>query len=585
MKVIYQRRITLGVAFALSILVLILILVRTRLVVPLKISLKETNGSFVVNNGMFSIEISKDTGMVKSLKLTGSDFEINADFGSYNLFYPEFCIEKEDTSPEDTYVPSNAGNVGVSITAFDPAKVLVIKATWETGFIDSVWIYIIPKDKPFFITQIERVVRKSAVYANLQHCTMVTPDMDDSYIVDYEGRWVRTMNNHVPLFSTMCLEHSMFTALNQGRSARYPAFGWYDRETDTSVGMITTWVSPNQRMVISQHGGGSSEKHPGYGEGQWNWFGKADGESIFLNAGVTFGMEIVYILGKGSPDHVIDEFNKQLLNSSCFSVKEADNVFSASWGGRRSRTQPDNPRYNWNFPEASSNYIATQQLFNYRGLSIPQSQNGSAKPQICDLYVKAKTEEGRIIDLTPIGPEVRPSEMSREGAVDHMKGTVTWEVENVANSLTYELFSDSDKLLVSGNIVVSQVSRIVDIYVELKGVRAEEFRPISSEVYDIRFSDPVLGKMGMALYNVEGVDRVDVADNVLKLHLPRQERIHWQFVLWPHSGWIQTLSEITPLHSRAVLEYRDYCRPKELEIYKKFMLPMLEGTSFGVPRP
>ncbi len=392
----------------------------------------DLKNGLLIDNGVYFIGIggekSSKPGMITELKLHNSNFNFSADIGDYNLFFPEFHVVWKDFRPSYPGVPGYyRGDLhGTTRIAryWEKGSFLYVKVKWINGWIDAEWLYAIPYGKNFFTVDIERIVRKGYVYTNYQQCTMVNPDMKVSYIVDEMGQFVKTFDAEKGYMPSTCKEYIMFGAIDRGMAKRYPAFAWYDPERNVSIGMITTWVSSNQRKVISYHGGGSSLKHPGFGEGQWNWFGDADDGSKYLPSGTRFGMEIVYVVGRGDPEEVVDKFNRRIFRESIDrGEKIAPDIFTAGWGGRRSM-KGENWKYNYNFPTISGNWVSDHFLFAHNSFILPWMKNGvsGVGDAIFSIWVKGK-KGGKEVNLTPVyDPDKKPVEMGGDGSY----GWVRW---------------------------------------------------------------------------------------------------------------------------------------------------------------
>ena len=527
--------------------------------------ISEGEDSYYVDNGQFKLIISKTSGMITSAKLKESNIELVSDYGDYSIFFPEFAVQHREGTTEKWYCPASYGNL-TSELIVNTDSIGILRCYWETGLIDTKWDYKFTKEKPFFVVTIERTVRKANIYANAQQCVMYTPDMDDSYIVNYEGKLYPTMQNGISSGPTAWTsEHSMFSAMDEGLSTRYPAIVWHDRDGDITTGIIITYVSPNQRETISYHGGGRSTGHPGYGEGQINWFGKSDSESLLLKEGTIYSIEIYYYLDYGSVDR-FDNFNKALLNETHYDSVQSENYFAASWGGRRCASL----KYCWNFPQASNNFICSQQLFKHRAISIPGSQNGIRDSQVFNLSVKANSL-GKIYDLTPIGAEsVAHKYASNICDGDSMIGKMVWDVNGLESELSYKMYDDSDKLIVRGKILPpSATTKLKELYVELKfSPRVNLVNKLNFVAYDIICEDSVYDTIGITVYNFSGTTSVLMTDSTLILYLvdnatdsiySSNDLWEYTFCLFPHKGGkINNIADITSLHSMPINFYREY---------------------------
>ncbi len=545
-----------------------------------------------MNNGHFVLTIDKDSGTISSLRLSDNSFEFAGTGG--NLFFPEFALEYADGSLESwsSVLAKYLGGKTAAKVLLDKDEIAIIKGSWDTAYIDTEWEYRLIKGKPYFIVYLQRRVERTDVYANAQQCIMITDKMDDAYITDYTGELLCTCSDRSCLYPAGYIQHSMFTAIDNGKRERYPAMVWHDDENDLVAGVLVPYVTPNQRETISHQNTGI---HRGFWEGQWNWFGKSDNESLYLREGTTYGMEAYYYLNRGDVD-TFDTFNQNLLNQHHYDLRESENYWAASWGSRRCSLAD----FSWTYPQASNNYICSQELFRYKGISLPRSQNSTRCPEILDLSVKA-IMQGQSFDLTPLpkvdgGPPLHkeartirveiyttpsgkinwegPPELRTPDSITEqaMIGEVGWEVNSLENKLKYQMFEDSDKMTVAGEITPSEDSVLVkEIFVELAlpWYRASrEIYRIDDFTWDIRRSDSIHGTVGITVYNPSGIEDVEKYGASLRLYVLKNEQDkkyspqqHWsyQFYLFPHLGYeVTDSSQITPLHSKLPRYYREY---------------------------
>ena len=128
-------------------------------------TVRETSTDYVIDNGRFVATISRASGMVESVQLIGSDFEIATDYPNYSIFFPEFLYEHPDGRAGTFYFPSiDHGTVTTNVIQFE--DFVIVEAVWTTGKIDSYWEYFFEPDKPYFRVAITREVVLDGVYSN-----------------------------------------------------------------------------------------------------------------------------------------------------------------------------------------------------------------------------------------------------------------------------------------------------------------------------------------------------------------------------------------------------------------------------------
>jgi len=556
--------------------------------------ISEVDEYWIVDNGKYVLKISKTTASVRSVKLHGSDLELKAEYDYHNLFYPEFqYLYAPDLTGQSFNQYSYDADVSISVSC-NTDKYAVMNVDMITGYLDIFWDMKFIKNTPYIIVTTLRKTERSFVYTNAQQCAMFTMEMDDSYIITYNNEILQTMDDGTRILmegeSSVTVQHSMFTAIDQGLGSRFPAIVWYERDNDITAGIIVTDVSSNQRKTISYHGGGRSTH--GYSEAQWNYFGRADDESIYLKQGTSYGMEMYYYLDFGSVDSFF-QFSDNLINDEYFdllyldeekplylrgeSISTEPRYFSASWGGRINAA----PQYEWGFPEAGNDWINTTELFRHRAISIPSSSNGRRDCHLVDYKVMGCNDQS-CFELTSTDP-TKHSGVAIEDYGSEMKGSVKWKLNSLDNILTYSLKQNSDRLYIEGRLRPSETITLKELYIELDySSRVSEVEKIGENSWDIRADDDVYGVIGIVL--TEPVGTVDIVrtDSTIVMYLVRNsaERNYYTWHSWeyqmelvPHTGY--------PVNSES--EIPGFPGTPENETYRKYykMLPGFESAQFG----
>lgn len=543
------------------------------LFVPYKINasmITEQNNLIIVNNGLFEMIIDKDSGMIENAHLIGSTQEIVSDYPAFSLFFPEYALQYADGRKEVWRCPHKDYRVGTLITniILNTDNLGIIDIKWETGEIDHFWQFKIFPNQPYFIASIERIVELEHVYSNFQQCVMFTGDVDDAYIVNYRGEWFPTMDNNNCAPGTKekeaVFQHSMFTAINEGLGKRFPAIVWHDDESDVTMGIIVSHVSPNQRATMSYHGGGHTKpRHPGYAEGQFNWFGKADSECLYLKKGTIMAMEMYYYFNYGDADS-LDVFNQKLFNENNPISEPIDDYYAASYGTRRTYL----PKYTWTFPQASNNYICSQELFYHRAISIPSSQNGTGTPHLFELSILA-ISGADTVDLTPVPwePGQKPLHESATTLIEQnaMSGTVTWNINDIKSELTYKMFENSDKLLISGTLESSELNMYDSIFMHFKNSpRISEIIPVDSTIFEFAAPDDIYNNIGITLYDIEGITNISTDSTGLNLYMNFDKynqltNYNFTFTLFPHKNTVVlNKNQIPSFYTKPTLFYHNY---------------------------
>lgn len=490
--------------------------------------IESTQVNYRVTTDYYTLLIPKNSGMIESLKLTGSEFEIVSDYPDYSVFFPEYVAEHSDgLSGTFIHPPRHPEFLSFENPKNTPT-LAILKVAYNTGEINSYWTYVFRRDTPTFRASVKRVVVKSGVYSNAQQCVMYSVEMDQSGLIDYAGRFQITMGNYagnfpfvtwpregVPDASPNTSPHSLWTNFDYGSPKYFPMFMWRNSAADITAGVMTTWTSPNQRESVSYHGGGNSRVHPGYAEGQWNWFGKTDSESLYLTAGTTYSMELIYYQNYGPVDSLLST-NTSLFKNDGFLPRSVQDYRAASWGGRTSA----HDRYFWRYPQATSNDISTQRLFRHESFAIPRSQNGLRDSHLFSLYLKAAIADS-IINLAPNDGHLPLFSSLNNGQTDtSFIGEMSWVVSDIVSELTYELPFDQSVIHVSGsfNLENTNLAGLDSIWVELStSNRSQIQQNADSDSWSFWAPDTLLDTIAVNISRTEGFLETHATVNALKL--------------------------------------------------------------------
>lgn len=532
----------------------------------------EENRIFYVQNRYYLLQISKSNGMLKSARVLPGSFEIATDYPGYSLFFTEFALQPPhgmgeifDNSEKKTFGGS------VTVKGVETKNFARLEFVWDNPYITTTWDYNFLPNKKYFWVNLERRVKITAVYANHQQCVMTNPDFDNHYVVNYEGAWMQLMSRGDVAPGAMDrssnFQQSMYTAIDQGYGHRFPAHGWYQTEADVTFGIIFPTVSANQRATISYHGGGRTPipRHPGFSESQFNWFGKSDSEAILLQAGTTYSMQMVYYLSNGSIDS-LDRLNCTLFNERHFELAQCEDYSVASWGSRQAYQHP----YTWMYPQATTNYITSQELFEHRAISLPRSQNGTPHPHLFNIGLVLENA-GQTIDLCPIPQSNRQLKVHYQVAnrQDHesFEGEVSWRIRSLENCLIYQVHPASDKLIVRGQIKALNQTAIERLYVDLPFTpRVNQVKKLDDFAWDVRASDTLFGEIGITIYDMEGIKSVEKDNGGLRLIIHDESGnvdtdSSWQFgfKLFPHlETGVDSINQISPFFSKPDFWYREH---------------------------
>ena len=495
----------------------------------------ETSDFLVVENGKFVAEISKNNGMVESLHLVGSEFEIVSDFANYSIFFPEFSYQHPDGVGMDYYEPEkDKANVTVSFKKYD--NLIVVEANWKNGKINATWQYFFEPNKPYFRAQITRNVVLTGVYSNFQQCTMYNPDMDNSFIINYQGQFQITMGHYTgnkryvfpvkfkKYYSPFTAQHSLWTVFDYGHPEYFPLIAWRDNESNIHAGVIATWVSPNQRETISYHGGGSTKKHPGFCEAQFNWFGKSDSECLYLRQGTEFAMELYFYQNYGSIDSLLN-FSKALLSKN-FEYQLPENYVAASWGGNNSSME----YYYWRFPQVSSNYITSQELWRHKSFAIPRSQNGIWDIHLFSLDIISLIH-GVQTDLTPNhGTKPLFDQLWTMKSDSSYTGGMSWRVNGFYTKLFYTNYPLKRRVTVSGELKGNPLLASENFIKLVASPRIEKiFFSKDDSLFSFIAADSLLDTVSISLTDMAGIDSFYVTSDTLFLRIRKITNNNYKF--------------------------------------------------------
>lgn len=508
------------------------------------ITINEDAKWYTVRNPYYTIKIGKKHGMIKSLKLTGSDLELADDTKNYAISFPEFQIMNDDFTSAQWYCP-NSTNQKVYNTYWKYSDLIVFRTDWITNRLNTTMYYFFESDKQHFRVFVTREVVKSGLYGNFQHCAMYTSEMENSFIINYSGQIELTKGTYSgsypvvdpkafpPISNPIISQHSLWTVFDYGTPRFWPTIAWYDAESNTTVGMIITASSSNQRHTMSYHGGGDGQSvHPSFVEAQINWFGKGDSECLWLEEGTTMSVELLYYQNQAHVDSLW-RFNEKML-SPIYTPRNYEYHYSASPGGSVS-TQ----RYTWRYPQVSNDFICAPEMGMYKAFSIPRSQDGQFSCYMFSLNLIRKSPDGIRTELTPWSPlENMFKEFLFIREDSEKTGGYTWVVDGDTSSLNYSVFPDNKSVSVYGSIKTSTN----DTYsVELSGSRRiSHFYSNHKEHLAVLAEDDILDSIKIDFSEFSGIDTVTIYKQLAYLHLDKKgevkDNIAFSFILTPSGG-------------------------------------------------
>jgi hypothetical protein len=487
--------------------------------ITMSLTLENQSNEIIVSNDYYRAVIAQKTGMVESLKMHGNDFELISDYTSYSLFFVEYMYEHPNGHDYHFDCPADwDAPVTVSVIHHDSQSAF-IKVLYEPGYINSEWYYLFEEDQPWFSATITRYVETEGVYSNFQQCTMYNSDVDNSFIINYKGEIELTMGNYdgnypwvSPYldgvsYSTRTAQHNLWTQFDYGEGRFYPTIAWSDNESGICMGAVVTWTSPNQRTTISYHGGGSTMQHPGFAEAQWNWFGKSDSEALFLKRGLTFSMNLIFYQNISHIDSLFSFIES--LKSPDSEIIESVDYKVASWAGRSSPLA----HYFWRFPQVSSNFINSQELWRHKGFSVPRSQIGTHDSQLFSFDMFHTSNDGTKTCVSPIyGTSPLFTDIENIETDSSMSGIMRWNENSISSQLAYTAFLNRNDIKVEGSIE-KQSDGTYSIELShsprVSGVKFHKEEAILT-IYSL---DALLDTVAIALLLESGIDSLDFTDS------------------------------------------------------------------------
>ncbi|MDD5582450.1 MAG: T9SS type A sorting domain-containing protein [Candidatus Marinimicrobia bacterium] len=508
------------------------------------ITINEDDSWYIVQNSYYTLKIGKKHGMIKSLKVTGSDLELADDTKNYSVSFPEFQIMNDDYTSAQWYCPNSSGqNVYNTYWEFD--DLIVFKTDWITNTLNTTMYYYFEADKEYFRVSVIREVVKSGLYGNFQHCAMYTSEMENSFIINYTGQIELTEGTYSgnypvvepkalpPISNPIISQHSLWTVFDYGMPRFWPTIAWYDAESNITVGMMILASSSNQRHTISYHGGGDGQSlHPHFVEAQINWFGKGDSECLWLDKGTTMSVELLYYQKQAHVDSLW-QFNEKML-SRLSVLRDYEYHSSASPGGSVS-TQ----RYTWRYPQVSNDFICAPEMGMFKAFSIPRSQDGQFSCYLFSLNLIRKNDNGTRVELTPSSPlDNMFIDFSHINNMMEKIGGYTWVVDSDTISLNYSVFPGEKHVKVHGKIKANTND---DYAVELSGSRRiSHFYSNDKAHLSVLAEDDLLDSIGIDFSDFSGIDTVTIYKQLAYLHLDSENEkngdILFSFLLTPSGG-------------------------------------------------
>lgn len=164
----------------------------------------------------------------------------------------------------------------------------------------------------------------------------------------------------------------------------------------------------------------------------------------------------------------------------------------------------------------------------------------------------------------------------------------------------FNTWTDSDKLQITGN-VRNNVPEILmeDIYISLLAIPQDSIEMVSllnlgHNIYELRFEDTTYGRTGIGIKIVSPINNIELSDNQLRVYLVKQDQatplenfdFSFEIELFPHSGWFNTFSDFTTLHSKDSSSYLKHNFYVPLGIHSEVTnIISTDGAITYYPRP
>lgn len=138
---------------------------------------------------------------------------------------------------------------------------------------------------------------------------------------------------------------------------------------------------------------------------------------------------------------------------------------------------------------------------------------------------------------------------------------------NVSYYTKFTTWSDSDKLKIDGHAKINSTTPTVkDIYLSLEIPTEHEssftsIQSLGSNLYDIQFSDPIYGKVGIGIKVNSPLGNIVLNGNDFNVYLYNNDKnitdttFNFSIVIYPHKGWLGSAYQFTSLHTREKLTY------------------------------
>jgi hypothetical protein len=452
----------------------------------------------------------------------------------------------------------------------------LVKWTYSDAYMDHTYYYAFWADKPYYMVYIDRTMNQDMVVANSQTAHMLTSSMSKAYWTGYDGE----IQSYDYASGSPWTAQPAFSALDSGAMDRYPFMAAYSETSNTTVGFIYLYTTPNIRKD-SQFW--IAEYKNTYMELQFDWGGEEAGGNRLWRDGQSMGVAYLVFVKQGDPysQGNVADYSKWLFNDATNIYSNAETLWSTAVQRFR----------DWPAPEGWAKgvtghtvYIANTIGSHPRVYYIPymdtlppsfssqlSNPNFAANAPLYSKWVFSYNTSGQIeLDDSRVDESYNKTIIGS----DYSIGVMGWDKGNVSAYVHVKAFENSDKLMYYGNVTLDTDSDCLNSKFIFYYNNVMDVYQVSATEYDIRFVDPIYGWSGIYLKVDSGTvqmyaDRLEIT--LFNYSTPEPKALGtyyaYNFTLWGHQG---NATGMTSFFTQQPLTYK--------ELYQNMIL---DNNMFG----
>jgi len=495
------------------------------------------NGWYTIENEFYRVRFHSGQGYGGYVQdayalLENGSWSPDLSYSGYN--YGWHVPEWESTA---YFLPGGWSQVDVTID-YQSSDLVILRAKYEKEWKVN-FTYAFFAGKPYYYVAIDHSYKTDASISNTQTFWTISPQLiSDCYILDYATGQVKNVGSGT---------YYMAETLSQNTTSCVPFWASYSQTYNITIASIMLNFDDELEKTVSVKLSKNCAYPNQNTEWQFSYWDAADYDERKPNSNIIRRAEILQYIYAGNITQVLNDAHQ--LKSKQFSDSVPSNVFSiASWKGYKIA------RYGLN---AWSPFLSL-------GAYSPRQINGYASFQgILTPFLNWEAYAKNSTWNIELNPNLNPSLASEIESSTYGKAYVKWVRDEIVWWENATQYVDSDKIVFNASAALNESKVLTQIYLNLIKTSNVEISQISTNIFDVRMVDPLIGWFGIAI-NVSKGTCSFIEDNLKIFALNGTEQQYpqgsnWiiEVIFWSHMGNLTSPEQFSGLHERENLRFND----------------------------